>query len=115
MFIQAARILLVEGRAQACVLSSPEALTPAHMAARWGHLHILELLASHLQAGCSLQPVQARQLGESGAQCGTAGGDQEAAGPFDAMLELRSSNGSTALQEARIWGRRRCCEYLSRP
>ncbi|CAL8471218.1 g10760 [Coccomyxa elongata] len=107
---EAARMLLVEGRAEASVLSSPEALTPAHLAARWGHVHFLELLASHLQAECSLRPDQAAQPGEAGQQFATFGDDQ---GAFKALLELRSSAGNTVLNEARIWGRQRCCEYLS--
>ncbi|BDA46606.1 probable caskin-1 at C-terminar half [Coccomyxa sp. Obi] len=105
---EVARILLEEGRAQACVLSSPEALTPAHLAARWGHVHILELLSSHLQVDCGLQPDQATQPGKAGQQCGN---DQ---GAFKALLELRSSAGNTVLDEARIWGRQRCCDYLDK-
>lgn len=91
------------------MLSSPETLTPAHLAARWGHVHILELLASHLQAHATLRPDQAVQPGEAGQQFATFGDEQ---GAFKALLELRSSAGNTVLDEARIWGRQRCCEYL---
>ena len=74
-------------------------------------MHILKLLVSHLQADCGQVPDQAAQPGEVGQQSAILG---DFHGAFKAVLGLRSSAGNTAVDEARIWGRQSCLEYLGR-
>ena len=109
--MQVAEALLREGGADITVQSQPECLTAMHLAARWGHVPVLELLVSHLRAG---QPTP---ILEPAAPVQSAPEEKmppvEATGQLKRLLGLKSAKGNTAIDEARAWGRPRCCEFLA--
>jgi len=115
---QVVRELLVEGNADTAVLSQPEGLSVLHLAARWGHLPLLRLLMAHLQSsterelGADRSATDARALLQDKSTMAQAFLQHKTGQGMKPLLRLRSTKGNTAADEARIWGRDSCAEFL---
>lgn len=115
---QVARELLVEGNADTGVLSQPEGLSALHLAARWGHVPLLRLLMAHLQPptegalSADRSATDARALLQDKSTVAQVILQHKTGEGMKPLLRLRSSKGNTAADEARIWGRDSCAEFL---
>ena len=106
-----AGLLLRESCADVGVVTQPEGLSALHLAARWGHVPVLQLLISHVKSE-QTAPVREPAAAVHDA-CDQLDSREATAGALQRLLGLRSNRGVTALDEACAWGRRLCCEYLA--
>lgn len=125
-----------EGGANLAMLSRPEGQTALHLAARWGHVGVLQALIRHLEQSSVSTPGKAESASAAIVQehdgvgvdmrgdgasenCSSSSSQSRssssAAGrkAVRAYALARNSHGQTALDEARTWGRRQCEEYLA--
>jgi hypothetical protein len=133
-------LLLKEARADAWLASWPEALTAAHLAARWGHVSVLQLLIRHTHYRRNSSALRASSLGRrAGAdgqgQLEAAEQEGESREPLKGncwqsqpeneeawdgsceeyvreLLEMRSAQGRAVLDEAQLWKRIHCQELI---
>lgn len=106
-----AGLLLRDSCADVGVVTQPEGLSALHLAARWGHVPVLQLLISQVQSE-QTAPVREPAAAVQDA-CEKLDSREATTGALKRLLGLRSKRGLTALDEACAWGRRLCCEHLA--